>query len=151
MQNAARDEFDTGSESDEVAETYNRESPSSYRESSSTYHGAGDSLTKSPTPPRLPSSFVSATSAADAAFDRISRMRSRLSSYTPSYEKPLYTSSPTEDALKDKRNTPFLSNFTKELKELSESPIRASYDYRNDIIKENDVNGAASAKGYLNR
>jgi len=123
---AAKDDFDTGSESDEVADNFAKVS--------------------TPSPTRLPSSFLSASSAAEAASDRISQIRSRLSQYNSAYERPLYTSSPAEELLKDKENTPFLSNFTKRLSQLSESP-KSAYEYKSDI-KENDVNGG-TARNYL--
>lgn len=65
------------------------------------------------------------------------------------YERPLYTSSPQEE----KVDTPFLSNFTKRLSQLSASnTTKNDYDYKNDIIKEHDANGANSyARSYLNR
>lgn len=111
LQNS-KDEFDTGSESDEVAEKYER------------------------TPPRLPPSF-------EAASDRLNQIRSRLSTQS------FYSS---DDLLKDKENTPFLSNFTKRLSQLSDSPNSPVFDYKSDIIKENDVNGGAStSRSYLSR
>lgn len=65
------------------------------------------------------------------------------------YDRPLYTSSPQEE----KVDTPFLSNFTKRLSQLSASnATKNDYDYKNDIIKEHDANGANSyARSYLNR
>ncbi|RZB39346.1 inner nuclear membrane protein Man1, partial [Asbolus verrucosus] len=147
---SAKDEFDTGSESDEVAEKYSS-IPSYRRDSPTKSPSLSESFKKTPSPARLPASFISASSAADAASDRISQIRSRLSQYNSGYDKPYYTP-PTEDLLKDKENTPFLSNFTKRLSQLSESPKSPSFDYKSDIIKENDVNGGAtSSRAYLNR
>ncbi|XP_064214672.1 inner nuclear membrane protein Man1 isoform X2 [Tribolium castaneum] len=133
---SAQDEFDTGSESDEVAEKYRsfrKESPESVKKAS---------------PSRLPPSFASASNAAEAASDRISQIRSRLSTYNYGLDRSY---SPSEELLKDKENTPFLSNFTKRLSQLSESPKSPIYDYKNDIIKENDVNGGATSRAYLSR
>ncbi|XP_044261272.1 inner nuclear membrane protein Man1-like isoform X2 [Tribolium madens] len=132
----AQDEFDTGSDSDEVAEkfqSFRKETPESFKKES---------------PGRLPASFASASSAAEAASDRISQIRSRLSQYNSGFDRSY---SPSDDLLKDKENTPFLSNFTKRLSQLSESPKSTLYDYKSDIIKENDVNGGATSRSYLNR
>ena len=141
---ASKDEFDTGSESDEVAEKYEsslrREAP-----------GLSDSFKKTPSPSRLPSSFVSGSLAAEAASDRLNQIRARQSTYSSGYDKSYYNSS-NDDILKDKENTPFLSNFTKRLSQLSESPKSTLYDYKSDIIKENDVNGGTTnSRTYLNR
>lgn len=53
------------------------------------------------------------------------------------YEKTSYTSNTLE-----KEETPFLSNFTKRLSSLSTD--KKTDEYKNDIIKEHDTNGASS-------
>lgn len=47
-------------------------------------------------------------------------------------------------------DTPFLSNFTKRLSQLSTSP-KVDYGYKNDIIKEHDANGSSYNRLYLSR
>lgn len=142
---AAKDDFDTGSESDEVAEKYNNSSTRESPNLSDRFKSMSQS-----SPNRLPTSFLSAASAVDAASDRINQIRSRLSQYNSSYERSTY-STDAGDLLKDREDTPFLSNFTKRLSQLSDTPS-TSYDYKNDVIKENDVNGAsASTRTYLNK
>lgn len=48
--------------------------------------------------------------------------------------------------------TPFLSNFTKRLSQLSASPKpESSFSYKNDIIKEHDANGSSYNRLHFNR
>lgn len=58
--------------------------------------------------------------------------------YIIGFEKPTYTPS----NVTAKEETPFLSNFTKRLSALSTN--QKTEDYKNDIIKEQDSNGASS-------
>lgn len=67
------------------------------------------------------------------------------------YERP--SCSTPMDTTEDKVETPFLSNFTRRLSQLSSanSP-KLDYDYKNDIIKEHDTNGAGNFnRNYVGR
>lgn len=71
--------------------------------------------------------------------------------YILGYDRPsLYASSPLE---KQQEETPFLSNFTKRLSQLSTSnSFKNDFDYKNDVIKESDTNGGSSyTRSYFNR
>lgn len=70
----------------------------------------------------------------------------------PDYDRPSYTS-PYQSKSPETGDTPFLSNFTRRLSQLStaNSP-KGDYDFKNDVIKEHDTNGASSyARSYLSR
>ncbi|CAH1141268.1 unnamed protein product [Phyllotreta striolata] len=88
------------------------------------------------TSPSRHSTYNSPSLASEYASDRLNQIRSRLSLNSPTYEKSYSAVN------QEKVETPFLSNFTKRLSNLSSQ--RNDYDYKNDIIKEQDVNGSSS-------
>lgn len=138
---SVQDEFDTGSDSEpEIIEDSFDSSPQP--SNSNSYKRVSSSrFTSYNSPP--PSAGNS-----DAALDRLNQIRSRLSLGNTGYDRNSYTS---VDSSEDKAETPFLSNFTRRLSQLSSnanSP-KPDYDYKNDIIKEHDTNGAGSySRGY---
>lgn len=88
----------------------------------------------------------------DVALDRLNQIRSRLSLGNTGYDRPAYPS-PVVDTTEEKVETPFLSNFTRRLSQLSSanSP-KPEYEFKNDIIKEHDTNGAGTfSRSYLGR
>ncbi|KRT79416.1 hypothetical protein AMK59_6963 [Oryctes borbonicus] len=98
------------------------------------------------------------SNASDYAADRLNQIRSRLSLGTSTYDRPLYSSSisPTSKIVavekdEDQVETPFLSNFTKRLSQISNNS--RFDDYKNDVIKEHDTNGSSGAemKTYMSR
>lgn len=153
----AQDEFDTGSDSESDITNYQsskvaldgRGSPLKSPLSSSKYSPPKSVETSYSTSrnisfntnasPSRHSNYNSPSLASEYASDRLNQIRSRLSLNSPSYEKPSY-SSPT----REKEETPFLSNFTKRLSTMQSQ--NNDYDYKNDIIKEQDVNGSS---GYV--
>ncbi|XP_056630217.1 uncharacterized protein LOC130440859 isoform X2 [Diorhabda sublineata] len=158
---STQDEFDTGSDSEP---DLNYQSKGSDRLNSSLISSVNSSIKYSPpksvetsystrnisfntnvSPSRL-TSYNSPSLASEYATDKLNQIRSRLSLNNPSYEKTSYS------LTSDREETPFLSNFTKRLSNLSSQ--KNDYDYKNDIIKEHDINGSsgtASIRSQLNR
>uniref|UniRef100_A0A1Y1LHR1 LEM domain-containing protein n=1 Tax=Photinus pyralis TaxID=7054 RepID=A0A1Y1LHR1_PHOPY len=149
VQKTFQDEFDTGSDSEpeviEVDTSFSPMSQMNFQQSTTKYSRpqtvtSSSHFSNSYSPsladrPVLSSRFTSPTS--DGALDRLNQIRSRLSLSATSYEQP---PAAAED---EKAETPFLSNFTKRLSQLSTVP-KPEYDYKNDIIKEHDTNGASA-------
>lgn len=147
VQKTLQDEFDTGSDSEpEVIEMDTSFSPMSQLnfQTSTTKYSRPQTVTSSShfsnsyspslsDKPVLSSRFTSPAS--DGALDRLNQIRSRLSLSTTNYEH--------NAAEEEKAETPFLSNFTKRLSQLSTVP-KSEYNYKNDIIKEQDTNGASA-------
>lgn len=66
------------------------------------------------------------------------------------FDRPLSTSSP--QPAEETAETPYLSDFANRLSQLSSIGSPKKYDYKNDIIKEHDTNGAgAYARGNVGR
>ncbi|KAK4878372.1 hypothetical protein RN001_010878 [Aquatica leii] len=85
-----------------------------------------------------PTQYSTYSSSEDPALDRLNEIRSRLSL---GFDRPSYVSTPNKENIE----VPFLSNFTRRLSQISASNIKKpDYDYKNDIIKEHDTNGAGS-------
>lgn len=86
---------------------------------------------------------------------KLSPLRNNNSKSIAAYDRSTYSSPIQERKLAtETADTPFLSNFTKRLSQLSSSAgsPKGDYDYKNDIIKEHDSNGSSSyARSYLNR
>lgn len=156
----AQDEYETGSDSETdinraVNDIKKRSSPikssSSANSSFKSNIYSSDSLFNRSQPSSSSAYPLSGSVASDYASDRLNQIRSRLSLGTTTFEKPSYTSSfdkNDEDVVP--QETPFLSNFTKRLSQLS-SP-KQDYDYKNDAIKENDTNGSGTfTRSYVNR
>ncbi|XP_018329156.1 LEM protein 2 [Agrilus planipennis] len=110
-------------------------------------------VSSKPSPSRY-SSYTSASSYSDDALERLNQIRSRLSLGSSAYDKPTatYTSS-IDNNVDEPAETPFLSNFTKRLSQMSaNSPKMTDYGFKSDIIKENDINGPGSyTRSYLAR
>lgn len=146
----SQDEFDTGSDSEPEIIENNRSSFSpmsqmSFQQSTTNYsrpqtvtsssHFSNSYSTSLSDKPVSSSRFTSTHS--EDALDRLNEIRSRLS--LGSVIAPTTTTAePVED-----EQTPFLSNFTRRLSQLSNSP-KTVYDYKSDIIKEYDTNGAST-------
>ncbi|KAL3271241.1 hypothetical protein HHI36_021734 [Cryptolaemus montrouzieri] len=156
----AQDEFDTGSESESeiIRNSHNLSSekdnktakqypisPSSnfgVRESPKKTFESSYSRTFSSSSDR-PAAFSSPLSG-DATNERLNQIRSRLSLGTTGPDKvSSYSSVSSAGPSVDKAETPFLSNFTRRLSQLSASKTN-DYTYRNEAIKEHDSNGATS-------
>lgn len=91
-----------------------------------------------------------------SSLDRLNQIRSRLSmdsKYSSSFaatDRKVIGASSYGDG--DTVETPFLSNFTRRLSQLSSSPaVKSDYNYKNDIIKEHDSNGSSYNRLYLSR
>ncbi|KAK5638473.1 hypothetical protein RI129_012768 [Pyrocoelia pectoralis] len=148
----SQDEFDTGSDSEpEIIEnnstSFSPLSQMNFEHSTTKYSrprtvtsssNFSNSYSTSLSPQPLSSSrFTSTTNSGDGALDRLNQIRSRLSLGSPTATSP--PTSSTED-----EQTPFLSNFTRRLSQLSNVPKTTDYDYKSDIIKEYDTNGAGA-------
>lgn len=113
---------------------------------------AEDVISKPVSTTYSPRSSGYSSNASDYASDRLNQIRSRLSLGSPSYERPLYSTTTSSMSSKpiitsekedDNVETPFLSNFTKRLSQLSNNRLD---DYKNDVIKEHDTNGSGGVE-----
>lgn len=65
-------------------------------------------------------------------------------------DRPSYTSAESFEPASEEPETPFLSNFTKRLSQITAE--KKGDDYRSDYLKENDSNGSGyNVRTYLNR
>lgn len=164
----AQDEYDTGSESESDIVVNNFKDKANDVEKKASPVKSYSSYTSTTTsgkysPPKLldnsyksGSSYVSPSRvtsfstgnslASEYAADRLSQIRQRYSYGSPSYDKPLYSSTLTSENVENEE-TPFLSNFTRRLTSLTGK--KAENDYKNDIIKESDSNGASYPRSIL--
>ncbi|KAF5281692.1 hypothetical protein FQA39_LY17713 [Lamprigera yunnana] len=158
--NSMRDEFDTGSDSEPEVIATSLRTDTSYSPSSTQFHQSSTTYSKPQTVTStlnysnnfLPSPYgekpissarctnYSSPSDSESALDRLNQIRSRLSLGSSGYERPTFTSTPEAETVE----TPFLSNFTRRLSQLSSANNqKIDYDYKNDVIKEHDTNGAS--------
>ncbi|XP_044763400.1 LEM protein 2 [Coccinella septempunctata] len=153
-----QNEYDTGSDSESEIIRSSQISSSAAEKSSgkqfqftSSFNSAGSSLRESPkksldtsysrafSSTEKPVAFSSPVSL-ESSSDRLNQIRSRISVGTTGLDRSTYSSPTVENnwAPTEKEETPFLSNFTKRLSQLSASK------YRNEVIKEQETNGATS-------
>ncbi|KAK9892498.1 hypothetical protein WA026_020488 [Henosepilachna vigintioctopunctata] len=162
-----QDEFDTGSESEtEIIQRSQNVSPEIENKLGGRQYGLGSSFGSSNTigrgesPKKIldnsyssvfpspvsdrPAAFSSPIST-DAASDRLNQIRSRLNLGQSAVDRGIssftHTTSTNLGTNADKVDTPFLSNFTRRLSQLSASKGN-EHTYRSDTIKEHDTNGA---------
>lgn len=160
------DDFDTGSESEselnKTSASFNNSSAYEFTKKRDITPPQKYTNTLFESKNYSPGPYVSYNSTNNAA-DRLNQIRSRLSLKTSEETKQQnkqkmfsYTrfcfldyESPQQEQQAD---TPFLSNFTKRLSQLSSATAKNEFDYKNDVIKEHDTNGASSyTRSYFNR
>lgn len=153
-----QNEYDTGSDSESEILRSSHISSSGADKSSgkpyqftSSFTSAASSLRESPKK-SLDNSYSRTFSSNDkpvafsspvlteSSSDRLNQIRSRISVGNTGLDRNMYTSPTVETnwASIEKEETPFLSNFTKRLSQISASK------YNNEVIKEQETNGATS-------
>ncbi|KAF5294359.1 hypothetical protein FQR65_LT10812 [Abscondita terminalis] len=136
------DEFDTGSDSEpeqNISTKY--ESPIVKKDKAPFSHNR---LNFSPLSTSSPQEEIQHQNTEDA-LDRLNQIRNRLSLRTSAFDT--YSSSPNYNH--NKLDAPFLSNFTRRL---SQKSPQTNYDYKREVIKENDTNGAGDyMRNFLGR
>ncbi|KAI4454756.1 inner nuclear membrane protein man1 lem domain containing protein [Holotrichia oblita] len=172
--------FDTGSDSEseiiersfkspvnnhDIKKAPSPVSSSSYVETIRKYSPpkfAEDVISKPVSTTYSPRSTAYSSNASDYASDRLNQIRSRLSLGSPSYDRPLYSTTTSSMSSKsiittekdeDHVETPFLSNFTKRLSQLSSNSRLDDYKNEDYKIKEHDTNGSGGVeiRSYMTR